>query len=80
MKWGFDKSQLNKTTFFLTEHSLSVAGLSQHKTLVYYDKNLQKDRNFGGVRINGLISHAWLKNYTWTINFDEYEYIFGVME
>jgi len=28
------------------------------------------DRNFGGVRIDGLISYAFLCKYFWTIDFD----------
>ncbi|NUM53768.1 MAG: aspartyl protease family protein [Candidatus Hydrogenedentes bacterium] len=30
----------------------------------------------GGVRIDGLLSHAFLKRYAWTIDFDERAYIF----
>lgn len=52
--------------------------LVQENTLIWYDVNLKNDRNFGGVRIDGLISHAFLFKYSWTINFDKYEYIFGI--
>ena len=80
LKWGFDKNILKVDGFIPTEHSLSVKSLSQPNTLIWYDSNLKKDRNFGGIRIDGLISHAWLKNYSWTIDFDKMEYIFELKQ
>jgi hypothetical protein len=77
LHWGFDESSMKQTNFFQTEYSLEIGGLSQPNTLVWYDHNLTKDRIFGGIRIDGLISHAWLKNYTWTIDFYNMEYTFG---
>jgi tetratricopeptide (TPR) repeat protein len=76
--WGFSESQLEKTSFLPTQYPLSVAGLHMANTLIWYDENLPHDRNFGGVRMDGLISHAFLSNYSWTINFDKYEYLFGI--
>lgn len=76
VKWGFEKKNLANNCFIPTKYSLSVESLSQPNTLIWYDSNLKKDRNFGGIRIDGLISHAWLKNYSWTIDFDKMEYIF----
>jgi hypothetical protein len=35
------------------------------------------DQSFGGVRIDGLISHAFLKRFVWTIDFDAREYRFA---
>jgi hypothetical protein len=35
------------------------------------------DQRFGGVRIDGLISHAFLKRYAWTIDFDARLYRFA---
>ena len=32
--------------------------------------------SLGGVRIDGLLSHAFLKNYSWTLDFDKHRYIF----
>jgi hypothetical protein len=76
--WGFDERGLNKTRFFPTKYPLAVRGLVQENTLIWYDVNLKKDRNFGGVRIDELISHAFLSKYSWTIDFDKREYIFGI--
>lgn len=78
VKWGFKRSDLENSIFFPTTDSLGVPGLSQSNTLIWYDKNLEKNRSFGGVQIDGLISHAWLKNYTWTIDFDKMNYYFGI--
>lgn len=77
LQWGFDENKMKQTTFFPTSYALEVCGFSQPNTLVWYDHNLPKDRVFGGIRIDGLISHAWLKNYTWTIDFDQMKYTFG---
>jgi len=76
--WGFDENQLDKATFLPSGKPLGAAGLSQPSTLIFFDPALEEDRDFGGVRIHGLISHAWLDDYTWTIDFDAMEYIFGV--
>ena len=78
ISWGFDESDLNKARFFPTKYPLAVKGLVQDNTLIWYDVNLKNDRNFGGVRIDGLISHAFLCKYSWTIDFDRHEYIFGI--
>lgn len=34
-------------------------------------------RSFGGVRIDGLLSHAFLSKYAWTIDFDRQRYVFS---
>ncbi len=78
ISWGFDESDLNKTRFFPTKYPLAVKGLVQENTLIWYDVNLEMDRRFGGVRIDGLISHAFFSKYSWTIDFDKHEYIFGI--
>lgn len=78
ISWGFDEDELCKSRFFPTTYSLAVGGLVQKNTLIWYDVNLEKDRSFGGVRIDGLISHAFLSKYSWTIDFDKHEYIFGI--
>lgn len=38
------------------------------------------DNNFGGVRIDGLISHGFLSHYSWTIDFIRREYVFAVAQ
>jgi hypothetical protein len=76
--WGFDESRLAEKGFLPSGGALGAAGLSQPDALIFFDPALEEDRDFGGVRIHGLISHAWLAEYTWTIDFDAMEYIFGV--
>ena len=78
ISWGFDESELVSSRFFPTKYPLAVNNLVQENTLIWYDVNLEKDRNFGGVRIDGLISHAFLSLYSWTIDFDKHEYILGI--
>jgi tetratricopeptide (TPR) repeat protein len=78
ISWGFDESKLDNSTFFPTEYPLAVKNLVQKNTLIWYDVNLEEDRNFGGVRIDGLISHGFLSKYSWTIDFDKHKYMFGV--
>ena len=78
ISWGFDEAQLTGKSFLPSGKPLGAAGLSQPDTLIFFDPALDEDRDFGGVRIHGLISHAWLDDYTWTIDFDAMEYTFGV--
>ncbi|WP_346104395.1 retropepsin-like aspartic protease [Nonomuraea maheshkhaliensis] len=33
-------------------------------------------RSFGGVRVDGVLTHAFLKAYAWTLDFDEGRYVF----
>jgi hypothetical protein len=80
LKWGFDKHSLTQSSFLFTAQALEVAGFSQPGTVMWYDKNLKRDRNFGGLRVHGLISHAWLTNYSWTLDFDNMIYVFGMQE
>ncbi|MFB3903792.1 MAG: aspartyl protease family protein [Acidobacteriota bacterium] len=76
--WGFPENELTATRFFETRRPLGIPGLLQENTLVYFNANQPYDRVFGGVRIDGLVSHAWLSSYSWTIDFDAREYSFGV--
>ena len=78
MALGFEAKDLEESRFFETEKSIGLGELKQANTLIYYDKNGEKRRSFGGIRIDGLISHAFLSNYSWTIDFDKHQYIFGV--
>jgi len=34
--------------------------------------------SFGGVRIDGLLSHAFLSRYAWTLDFARQQYVFGI--
>jgi len=75
--WGFPETDLGASRFFQTGKTLGIPGLSQPDALLHYNVAQQKDRVFGGVHIDALISHAWLSHYSWTIDFDAREYTFG---
>jgi hypothetical protein len=74
--WGLGK-RFSENVFIPTNLPLEIADLTQLNTLIWHDRNLKKNWDFGGIHINGLVSHAWLKNYTWTVDFDRMEYTFG---
>jgi len=80
IEWGFNENDLQKSRFFFTDSKLSLGNLTQDSTVVWFNKNKQNQSSFGGVRIDGLISHAFLSKYSWTIDFDKFEYIFGINE
>jgi hypothetical protein len=56
--------------------SLGIGTLVQHD-LCGFVKNRDAGRLLlDGIMMDGLISHAFLKNYAWTIDFDRYEFVF----
>jgi len=62
--------------YFYKIPSLGIGDLIQHDLCGFV-----KDRNarrllLDGIMIDGIISHAYLKNYTWTLDFDRHEFIF----
>lgn len=80
IEWGYDENDLQESRFFFTDSKLSLGNITQDSTVVWFNKNKQDKSSFGGVRIDGLISHAFLSKYSWTIDFDNFEYIFGINE
>lgn len=77
IKWGFKPEEVKKRVF--DSHLPLILGpLEQEGHLVLAGKE-EKDTwgKFMGVRIDGLLSHAFLKHYVWTIDFDEWIYIFS---
>jgi len=71
--WGFDEGKLGGP--FVSHLPLALGSLSQSKLLLLPGK--VGDRDFGGVRIDGLLSHAFLKQYAWTLDFAERDYVFS---
>ena len=61
--------------FFPMPESICLGSLEQ--TGLYGVVGTAVQQNLGGIRIDGLLSHAFLKSYSWTIDFDEMEYVFG---
>lgn len=72
--WGVPPD-LIKRGFFEAPHPIGLGPLDQPGH--YIVTGQAGDQNFGGVRIDGLLSHAFLKRYAWTIDFDAMEYRFA---
>jgi hypothetical protein len=71
---GFTRREMARG-FFESSSALRLGPLREEHPMVVV--GAAGDLNFGGVRIDGLISHAFLKRYVWTIDFDTREYRFG---
>jgi len=77
IKWGFKPEEVEKKVF--DSHLPLILGpLEQEGHLVLAGRE-EKDSwgKFGEVRIDGLLSHAFLKHYVWTIDFNKRIYIFS---
>jgi hypothetical protein len=74
-EWGVEEEKTAKE-FFECELPISLGALEQ--TNQYFrttPKSVAGD--FGGIQIDGLISHAFLKEYVWTLDFDRMRYVFS---
>jgi len=72
--WGITGADIDRG-FFELPGALTLGPLGEDRPLLVV--GAAGDQNFGGVRIDGLISHAFLKRYAWTIDFDTHEYRFA---
>ena len=71
--WGYDADKLSGP--FESHLPLSLGPLTQSKLLFIPGK--VGDTSYGGVRIDGLLSHAFLSQYAWTLDFDERRFTFS---
>lgn len=75
--WGFPTGE---STFVTSEVPLVLGSgqvaLQMDSPLVYVSK-APPWTSFGGVRIDGLLSHGFLKHYQWTMDFDRHQFLFG---
>ena len=71
--WGVDPNE-SKKKHFVSPLPISLGPLEQENQFFLSVKNTQ---GFGGVRIHGLLSHAFLKRYAWTLDFSQMKYIFA---
>lgn len=62
--------------FFESELPVSIGALEQ-RDQYYLVGRRPPWRSFGGVRIDGLISHAFLRRYAWTLDFDRRVFVFS---
>jgi len=75
-EWGVEEAMVSKK-FFACELPLSLGPLEQKDQ--YFTKTSKPIvETLGGVRIDGLISHAFLSRYVWTLDFDRMRYVFSL--
>ena len=74
MAWGFSEEIVDKKVFE-SPQGLWLGPMEQRGLLVVLGSVGTK--SFGGVRMDGLLSHAFLKNYAWTLDFSAWKYIFS---
>ena len=72
--WGIQDEAIERG-FFESAHPLTLGSAREDRPLMVVGD--AGDTEFGGVRIDGLISHAFLSRSVWTIDFDAREYRFG---
>lgn len=72
--WGIQDAEIQRG-FFESPHPLTLGSVREDRPLMVV--GAAGDTQFGGVRIDGVISHAFLKRYVWTIDFDAREYRFA---
>ncbi|MDP4503414.1 retropepsin-like aspartic protease [Nonomuraea turcica] len=74
--WGIPRADL-AATHLTAPHPLRLGPLEQTAHLLSVAPGRTAPwSDFGGVRIDGLISQAFLSEYAWTLDFDRQEYTF----
>jgi predicted aspartyl protease len=73
-QWGISGLEIRRG-YFESPAPLRLGPLVEERPLMVV--GAAGDQRFGGVRIDGLISHAFLKRFVWTIDFDTREYRFA---
>lgn len=69
-----ERRQTEALAVTATNDTLSFAGLNNENVVL--SRSGIGDLSFGGIQCDLLISHGLLKNYAWTIDFDNMEYMF----
>lgn len=72
-QWGYDSEDV-KRKWFKARHPLALGSLQQDGH--YFTTSALEFGPFEGVKIHGLLSHAFLKKYAWTIDFSKRRFIF----
>ncbi len=73
--WGVDPATAAKDHF---ESSLTVSlGPFEQESQFFATVHGPTWTSFGGVRIDGLLSHAFLRQYEWTLDFETHRYVFS---
>lgn len=72
---GYDKKDLEKNQSIELSGVVGLGPLLQSDQIAIHQEQIPF-RNFGGVKISGLIAHAFLNKYRWTIDFENMKYTF----
>ncbi len=73
--WGVEPALAGRR-FFETDLPISLGPLRQTRQY-FTTMEPAPASQFGGVRIDGLISHAFLNAYVWTLDFERHRYLFS---
>lgn len=74
--WGIPRRDITRP-FLPAAHPISLGPLEQTDHLLATTPTRRPPwSSFDGIRIHGLLSHAFLSKYAWTIDFDRHEYTF----
>jgi hypothetical protein len=73
-QWGVPAADVGRG-YFESPDPLMLGPLREDRPMMVV--GAAGDQDFGGVRIDGLISHGFLRRYVWTIDFDAREYRFA---
>jgi hypothetical protein len=74
-EWGVDTESTTKVHF---ETSLPISlGPLEQRDQFYVTVEKPIVDSLGGVRIDGLLAHAFLKEYAWTLDFESHRYLFS---
>jgi hypothetical protein len=74
-RWGMDPSEAKKG-YFKCRLPVSLGSLAMESPYVVAGPMETISENFGGVRIDALLSNGFLGRYAWTIDFDRRTYLF----
>jgi len=74
-KWGYPPEEINRPVF-KSDWPIGLGTLTQDE--LWFVPGTVGTGKFGGVQMHGLLSHAFLKKYAWTLDFDQFKYVFSV--
>ena len=76
LSWGVIDSPDDTTEILDLGMDLALGPLVQPGHTVHHDSTEHGNWDFGGVQTDGLLGHAFLAEYAWTLDFDAMRYRF----
>lgn len=78
LEWGFEQHDFEQN-FFQSHLPIGIGPLRQDAIwfLAGPGGEAHGNRTFGGVQMHGVLAHAFVKRYSWTLDFQNHKYIFG---